>query len=186
MSRSGKKLLLLFPLFVVALVIMHHGRSDPADTPTPAGRHGSLPALAAWETTPRPVQTEQSQPPAQTSPEPAPVNRPNREQERETVTVRMLVTAYCPCAKCCGAYSDGITASGKDIYTNNSRFVAADTDILPFGTRVSIPGYNEGEAVPVLDCGGAIKGYHLDVFFLSHQRALEWGRQWVDVTVYLD
>ncbi|MGN6724584.1 MAG: 3D domain-containing protein, partial [Tepidisphaeraceae bacterium] len=37
--------------------------------------------------------------------------------------------------------------------------------------------------VPVLDRGGAIKGYHLDVFFPSHQQALDWGRRWVVVEI---
>ncbi len=98
----------------------------------------------------------------------------------------MEVTAYCPCPKCCGEYSDGITASGEDIHANGSRFVAADTSILPFGTMVSIPGYNNGEPVPVLDRGGAIKGNRLDVFYLCHDEALQWGRQHLEVTVYLD
>ena len=30
-------------------------------------------------------------------------------------TVQMRVTAYCPCSKCCGSFSDGITASGHKI-----------------------------------------------------------------------
>ena len=55
--------------------------------------------------------------------------------------------------------------------------------LLPFGSRVRIPGYHNGEPVPVLDRGGAIKGYHLDVFFPSHQQALDWGRRWVVVEI---
>jgi 3D (Asp-Asp-Asp) domain-containing protein len=101
-------------------------------------------------------------------------------------TLRMLVTAYCPCRKCCGRYQDGRTASGRDIHANGSRFVAADTRILPFGTRVSVPGYHDGLAVPVLDRGGRIKGHRLDVFFLSHAQAEKWGARWLDVTVHWD
>jgi len=97
-------------------------------------------------------------------------------------TIRMEVTAYCPCTKCCGENAQGITASGHDISYNNSQFVAADTDHLPFGTKLLIPGYGGG-AVEVIDRGGAIKGHKLDVFFPTHEEALQWGRQWVDVTV---
>jgi 3D (Asp-Asp-Asp) domain-containing protein len=97
-------------------------------------------------------------------------------------TIRMEVTAYCPCTKCCGENAQGVTASGHDVSYNNSRFVAADTDHLPFGTRLVIPGY-AGGAVEVIDRGGAIKGNKLDVFYPTHEEALEWGRQWVDVTV---
>ena len=97
--------------------------------------------------------------------------------------VWMEVTAYCACPKCCGPNAKGLTASGEPVTYNLGRFVAADTSVLPFGSRVRIPGYHNGEAVPVLDRGGAIKGYHLDVFFPSHQQALDWGRRWVVVEI---
>ncbi|HWP40927.1 MAG TPA: 3D domain-containing protein [Tepidisphaeraceae bacterium] len=88
----------------------------------------------------------------------------------------MEVTAYCPCSKCCGPNAQGITASGKHVSYNHGKFVAADTRILPFGTRLLIPGY-AAEPVEVIDRGGAIKGNKLDVFFPTHEQALKWGRQ---------
>lgn len=116
---------------------------------------------------------------------PRPLAAPVRPRP-QTRTMRMLVTAYCQCERCCRGSSDGITASGKSIYTNQSRFVAADTRLLGFGTRVSIPGYWGGAPISVLDRGGRIKGHRIDVFFLSHQRAQSWGARWLDVTVYQD
>jgi 3D (Asp-Asp-Asp) domain-containing protein len=98
-------------------------------------------------------------------------------------TMRMEVTAYCPCTKCCGENAQGITASGRDVSYNNSRFVAADTTVLPFHTKLVIPGYHSGATVEVIDRGGAIKGNKLDLYFPTHEEALEWGRQWVDVTI---
>jgi 3D (Asp-Asp-Asp) domain-containing protein len=95
----------------------------------------------------------------------------------------MLVTAYCPCKKCCGKFSDGVTANGKSIYANRSMFVAADTRVLKFGTMISIPGYRGGRSVPVWDRGGKIKGKRIDVFYLSHSQARKWGKQWLDVKV---
>jgi 3D (Asp-Asp-Asp) domain-containing protein len=86
----------------------------------------------------------------------------------------MVVTAYCPCTRCCGPNACGITASGKPVTANGGRFVAADRD-LPFGTMLIIPGYNNGRPVEVLDRGGAIKGNRLDVFFPTHQEARQWG-----------
>jgi 3D (Asp-Asp-Asp) domain-containing protein len=97
--------------------------------------------------------------------------------------LRLLVTAYCPCTKCCGPNAQGLTASGRPISYNKGRFVAADTDLLPFGTKLVIPGYHDAQPVEVQDRGGAIKGRHIDVYFSSHQKALEWGKQWLDVTV---
>lgn len=97
-------------------------------------------------------------------------------------TVRMRVTAYCPCEKCCGEYADGQTASGHDIRPGDA-FVAADRK-YPFGTEMVIAGYNNNRPVKVLDRGGAIKGNRLDVFFASHQQALEWGIRYRDVKVH--
>lgn len=96
-------------------------------------------------------------------------------------TVRMRVTGYCPCPKCCGDYSDGITATGHQIQPGDT-FVAADRRYA-FGTEMIIPGYNNGQAVKVLDRGGAIRGNKLDAFFHTHQAALEWGVKYLDVKV---
>lgn len=101
-----------------------------------------------------------------------------------TRTLLMEVTAYCPCTRCCGPNAQGITASGRRVDYNGGKFVAADTSILPFGTRVSIPGYHDGEIVEVIDRGGAIKGNKLDVYFDCHQVARQWGRQWLIVTIH--
>ena len=100
-----------------------------------------------------------------------------------THTVRMLVTAYCPCKICCGPHAHGITASGRPVSYNGGQFVAADTRLLPFNSQVIVPGYAGGAAVPVIDRGGAIVGNHLDVFFPTHEQALQWGRRWVAVTI---
>jgi len=95
--------------------------------------------------------------------------------------VRMRVTAYCPCERCCGEYADGITANGHRI-DRGDRFVAADRRYA-FGTEMVIPGYYGGEPVRVLDRGGAIKGDRLDVFFNTHAEALQWGVRYLDVKV---
>ena len=96
--------------------------------------------------------------------------------------IMMEVTAYCPCKKCCGSAAVGLTASGRNVRYNNSRFVAADNR-FKFGARLLIPGYNSDKAVEVIDRGGAIKGDRLDVFFPTHQQAMSWGRKFIPVTV---
>lgn len=101
----------------------------------------------------------------------------------EWQTVRMRVTAYCPCEKCCGEYSDGITACGHRIQVGDT-FAAADRR-YPFGTEMIVAGYNGGNPIEVLDRGGAIRGNRLDVFFHSHAEALQWGVRHLDVKVRL-
>lgn len=98
-------------------------------------------------------------------------------------TVRMRVTAYCPCDYCCGDWADGITANGH-VIKQGDRFVAADRR-YSFGTKLLIPGYNSSQIVKVFDRGGAIKNNRLDVFFNTHQEALEWGVQHLDVKVFV-
>lgn len=95
--------------------------------------------------------------------------------------VRMRVTAYCPCEKCCGEFADGITASGHKILPGDC-FVAADRN-FPFGMELIVPDYNANRPVKVLDRGGAITGERLDVFFATHEQALQWGVKYLDVMV---
>lgn len=167
-DRAGTISELPHPLYLAATT---------PDAEPPAAAE-SPPAVTA-----RPVYTPRPPNPPRDTPHPFAASARPRPQTR---TMRMLVTAYCPCEKCCRGSSDGITACGKSIYTNQSRFVAADARLLGFGTRLSIPGYHGGAPVSVLDRGGKIKGHRIDVFFPSHQQAQKWGARWLDVTVYLD
>ena len=90
------------------------------------------------------------------------------------------ITAYCPCEKCCGRFADGITASGVNVKDFYGLLIAAPPE-YPFGTIMDVPGYG---IATVQDRGGAIKGNKLDVFFPTHQEALEWGRQYLKVKIY--
>jgi len=103
---------------------------------------------------------------------------------RPAGTVRMRVTAYSPDARSCGEHADGQTATLHSVTTNAGKLVAADTSLFPYGTLLSVPGYDEGRVVPVLDCGGAIKGRRLDVLYPTHKAARQWGVQDLDVVVW--
>jgi len=103
-------------------------------------------------------------------------------EKKENRKKKMRVTAYCPCDKCCGKYGWGYTtASGYRINKKHDILVAADRKI-PFGTKLIIPGYNKSRIVEVKDRGGAIKGDKLDVYFPTHQEALNWGVKNLEIT----
>ncbi len=106
----------------------------------------------------------------------------NSGQSGEWQTVQMRVTAYCPCKRCCGKYSDSVTAHGYKIRPGDA-LVAADKE-YPFGTEMIIAGYKNGQPVKVLDRGGVIVGNRLDVFFHSHEEALKWGVRDLGVKVH--
>lgn len=83
------------------------------------------------------------------------------------------ITAYSPTvAECDG--DPMTTASGKRVYVGG---IAADLSVLPFGSLVLIPGYNDGKPCTVIDTGGAIHGNKLDVFLWSTHEAVHWGRR---------
>jgi 3D (Asp-Asp-Asp) domain-containing protein len=99
-------------------------------------------------------------------------------------TVRMRVTGYCACPRCCGSFSDGLTANMHKIRRGDT-FVAADKRV-PFGTEMIIPGYNSDRPVTVKDRGRLIRGNRLDVFFNNHRTAQKWGARYVDVLVKVE
>jgi 3D (Asp-Asp-Asp) domain-containing protein len=108
----------------------------------------------------------------------------NARPARPARTIWMTVTGYSPDERSCGDSADGLTATMHSVTTNAMKMVAADTSVLPYGSMVSVPGYDTESIVPVLDCGGAIKGDKLDLLFPTHEEALKWGRQRVLVTVW--
>lgn len=94
----------------------------------------------------------------------------------ETVTLsnkeslgEFVITAYCPCEKCCGEYADGLTASGT--VATEGRTCAVDPDVIPLGTEIEI----DGVKYIAEDVGGAIKGNRIDICFNDHRSALQYG-----------
>lgn len=89
------------------------------------------------------------------------------------------LTAYCACFKCCekhpGDVGYGITKSGVKAVEGVT--IAADPKVLPLGTKVLIDGHE----YTVQDTGCAIKGNKIDVYFDSHQDALEFGVQYKEI-----
>lgn len=88
------------------------------------------------------------------------------------------LTAYCACEKCCGEWSDGITATGT--VATAGRTIAVDPTVIPYGSQVQI----YGNTYIAEDCGGAIKENKIDVFFDSHEEALEFGRRSTEVFIW--
>ena len=87
-------------------------------------------------------------------------------------------TAYCACPKCCGKWSDGITASGTK--ATAKRTIAVDNNIIPLGSKVEIEGLGTYIAE---DTGSAIKGKIIDIYFDTHEEALNFGRQKVNIRI---
>ncbi len=96
----------------------------------------------------------------------------------------MIVTGYSPDARSCGPFADGITATLHSVETNAFKLVASDPRVLPYGSMLTVPGYDSDMIVPVLDCGSAIKGNRLDLLFPTHEQARQWGKKKLLVTIW--
>lgn len=93
-----------------------------------------------------------------------------------------IATAYCPCALCCGQWSDGITATGAA--AEEGRTIAVDPSVIPYGTSLLV--YFEDGSIGryvAEDCGGTIEGNRIDVYHKSHEAALFFGVQVASVYV---
>lgn len=97
------------------------------------------------------------------------LNYSREENQQEGEWIIGIITAYCPCEKCCGK-TNGITASGAKATANHT--IAAPSN-YPFGTKIEIENYG---IYTVEDRGGAIKNNRIDIFMNSHQEALNFGK----------
>lgn len=91
------------------------------------------------------------------------------------------ITRYCCEARehICGT-GDGITATGVPVTPDWT--CAVDPSVIPFGADVMVDYGDSVAFYKAQDCGGAIKGNHIDLAVDTHQRALEAGR--TTATVY--
>ncbi len=86
------------------------------------------------------------------------------------------ITAYCGCSKC----GTGSNRTAMGTTPTEGRTIAADTSILPFGTQVVIGGV----VYTVEDTGSGVRGNHIDIFFATHAKALQFGRRTMKVYKY--
>jgi 3D (Asp-Asp-Asp) domain-containing protein/peptidoglycan hydrolase CwlO-like protein len=126
----------------------------------------ALNAAQIAELTAQAEQASESTPPA---PEPEPESQPTGQPSPGGSPMTVDVVAYC----------GGVgTASGLPLGWGT---VAVDTDVIPFGTKMYIPGYGDGVAA---DTGSAIIGKIIDIWFPTCAQARAWGRQTLTITVY--
>lgn len=87
---------------------------------------------------------------------------------------KFKLTAYCACSKCCGQWADANATTASGTHAVQGRTVACNS--LPFGTRIVINGN-----VYVVEDRGGMANNVIDVFFNSHQEALNFGVKYADV-----
>lgn len=95
------------------------------------------------------------------------------EPPKETYLGEFTTTAYCNCDKCSSGFS--LTYSGSVPKANHT--ISADISKYPIGTQLRI----EEIIYTVEDVGTNIHGNWLDLYFDSHQDALNYGQKTVKV-----
>lgn len=76
------------------------------------------------------------------------------------------LTAYCPCQRCSDHYGR-LTSTGK--YARSGHTIAVDPKEIAYGTKILI-----GDTVYIAeDCGGRVKGEHIDIFMDTHEEVEE-------------
>lgn len=116
------------------------------------------------------------------------------EPPKQPKTIELVATAYCSCKKCCGKWAENrptdehgtgfvFTATGTQAI--QGRTIAVDPTVIPYGTKLLIKG---AEGIPdniyiAEDCGGAIKGNRIDIYFCDHSAAWRFGVQNVTAVI---
>jgi 3D (Asp-Asp-Asp) domain-containing protein len=86
---------------------------------------------------------------------------------------RFTVTMYVPMHPDYGATNDGLTATMTKA-DPKSRIVAVDPKLIPYKSWVWVEGLGWYRAE---DCGGAIKGFRLDLLTATEKEAFAFGKQ---------
>jgi 3D (Asp-Asp-Asp) domain-containing protein len=165
--------------------------SPPATPASSADRSPSALLLARTTYVPdaTPAEVASSAPAQATTEEPepeaAPARAPAVEERPQYKEVWAVVTAYCPCRRCCGRFANGKTSTGTSAWV---RGIAADPTVLPYGTRVEVEGYGTSK---IDDTGLAMRRtwrrsgmIHLDVRMTYHYEARNWGRKIMKIRIY--
>ena len=109
------------------------------------------------------------------------------DKEVDTMVTKLIslgefkLTAYCSCPICCGKWAynrpNGVVygATGEELIEGYS--IAVDPNVIPYNTEVLI----NGRTYKAQDCGGAIKGNRIDIYFEDHNEALKFGVQYAEV-----
>ena len=93
-----------------------------------------------------------------------------KKEKEERYLGEFIVTAYCGCKSCNGKWYGSPCKNGE--YPEEGVTVACDKNVLPLNTYIEIEGYGIRKCQ---DTGSKIIKNRLDLYFDSHQKALEFG-----------
>ena len=136
------------------------------------------------------------------SPVPARTPAPAREAKPTYWETTIIIRAYCPCAKCCGTTSSGITATTHRIHPQDY-IIAISPDLEPWikvanRTKLFVPLYNKPGTTSMANDRTKQNRYRQIEVLMTvrkrvngrwrspHQRALLWGHKYATLRVWSD
>jgi hypothetical protein len=132
----------------------------------------------------------------------APAPAPAREAKPTYWETTIIIRAYCPCARCCGWHSPGITATTHRIHQQDY-IIAVSPDLEEWikvdnDTRLFVPLYNKpGTSSMANDRTKQNRHRQIEVLmtvskringrlYSPHRRALLWGHKYATLRVWSD
>lgn len=110
-------------------------------------------------------------------------SRPKEDTKPVGKEVTVTATAYCGCHSCNGQWTGYPAADGTAL---RALHTIAAAESIPFGTKVYIPyfdSYSNGGMFEVHDRGSAITEGRIDIYFDSHEKALEFGMRTLKIYI---
>ena len=86
------------------------------------------------------------------------------------------ISYYCACSECSGPWGD-LTATGTRCV--EGRTVAVDPEVISYGTKLLI----NGRVYTAEDCGGNVKGDHIDIYLDDHDLTEKLGVDYTNVWI---
>lgn len=111
-----------------------------------------------------------------------PTIKPSKKPEKKNKNKKhsqvktFKLTAYCPCYECSEEYGTN-TATGVKARARHT--IAVDPKVIKYGTKVII----DGVEYTAEDCGGKVKGNHIDIYFNTHEEVERFGVKYKKVRV---
>lgn len=97
-----------------------------------------------------------------------PTRKPEKKKKKHSRAKIFMVTAYCPCYECSEEFGTN-TATGVKARARHT--IAVDPKVIKYGTKVII----DGVEYTAEDCGGKVKGNHIDIYFNTHEEVERFG-----------
>ncbi len=143
--------------------------SGLGEASAPSEASGLGETSAPSEASPEPERKEESLP-----------SQTEASQEDKTASVQpkslgtFRTTGYCPCSRCSGKWGKR-TSTGA--IPRSGHTVAVDPRVIPYGTKLMI----NGTVYTAEDCGGGVRGKHIDIYYDTHSQAYRHGSRSAEV-----